>query len=437
MLELKSVWANTFFDYVGECESPDLFTYWAGLSIVAAVQGRKTWFNWGRYRIYPNMYVVLAGPAAVRKSTSANTAVRLIKKYLKDEIKFGPADTAGKKQGLLAQFIDAYKEPEEDELKDLDNLFGEDSNPFLKETIKKKPVSPHKDLYVVADEISNFLGVSAYELIALLTQLFEPQDEYHYKLAKSSVTIRKPGLNLLLCGTPTDISRSLTTESLQQGFVSRTTFVYSGQKKPKVFWAEELDEEKEKTLGKSLSFIHYQMRGPCSITDQALRKLKYIYEIEHAKIDDSRFVSWEHRRMNHIIKLAMNIAAGNAGIVKSKAIEITKADVEDAHILIQETEKDMSAALGELGMSKLSIAKQHMREMIENSWPVGITYTALKSNLARDMTQRDIAQTLQEFINKGICITTTMKISGETAVVIMPKAPDSVDVKPRLVKGRA
>lgn len=429
---LSNRFVKNWLKYCGGSESPFLFNLWSGLTTVSACLGRRSFLEVGRFRYVPNMYVMLIGPPAVRKSSAGSIGKKLLDKYT--DIKFGPTDTAGKKQGLIASYVRNYTTEEEDAI--LDSSILEEAannaeqaiqNAFAVSRVsksKKKPKAP-QELYIFADELTDFIGLNQIEMIGMLTSLYYPQDKYEYTLAKSVSYLYKPCLTLLGCTTPTSLAAHLPPASIGQGFTSRTIMVYEGRAMAKVYPAPKLDPELELAIGAQLTELQH-WEEEFTLAEDASKMLEYLYMNYRPNINDTRFITYEQRREDHINKLCMVLAAAEG------RTEIKGIDVTDAHMILQATEANMPNALGEVGMDRLTIAKQSMKEMIEASWPMGVPMSVLRTNMLRDMQAREFESTLNEFINKGMCATDlrTLPVHGKNVKVsvIIPAMPE--DKKP-------
>jgi hypothetical protein len=111
----------------------------------------------------------------------------------------------------------------------------------------------------------------------------------------------------------------------------------------------------------------------------------------------------------------MCLAAGRGSVL------ITEDDVLDAHIILAETEKEMHLSLGELGLDKTTIAKQQIRETIEQATQ-GIRVATLRSNAVRDMSSAQFYTCLNDLVERGVCVITQMpSAGGEKNEYVIPK----------------
>jgi hypothetical protein len=455
---IKNPFVKKWLNFVDGSESPEIFNLWTGLSAVAACLGRRSSIVTGRIRLYPNMYVILVGPAAVRKSSTASIVKEILKRHT--PVKFGPDDTAGMRQGLIAAFLDAYGTREKSVKAkisdDIATIFAESVatekrkteidelqlNPDMdasekavmeqmllsSKSILDMPKKKYKheanenvdhDLFIFSDELSDFIGMNQSEMTGCLTSLYYPKDDYIYKLSQTTTRVNRPGLNILACTTPTSLMKHLPEVAIGQGFSSRTMFVYAGRSRGKVFIPKALDQETSNEFGRLFNTI-FTWNVEFTRDANALFAQEKIYLDYKLDIVDTRFANYEQRRDMHLTKLTMVLAAARGSTV------ISHDDVIDAQLILEETEKEMHLSLGELGINKASLAKQHMREVIEASWPIGVSVNMLRSNAMRDMTTKtQFQEALDDLCQKGVCMCSEAIENGQRYSIVIPKMPES------------
>ena len=71
---------SEFCKLLERTEVPPRFAIWCGIASLLASLERRVWINQGVYAIYPNFYMVLVAASGQKKSTSINTAGRLLRK---------------------------------------------------------------------------------------------------------------------------------------------------------------------------------------------------------------------------------------------------------------------------------------------------------------------------------------------------------------------
>ena len=302
--------------------------------------------------MYPNLYVLLVGPPGVRKSTGIKITANRLKKAT--GIRFAPDDTAGQRQGLITAMSDDMElDPDVQALKngsagfELDDLL----NLQIKVDIRDKHV-----MFASASEFSSFIGTNSREMVKFLNKVWDGED-YEYRLKSERKVLEAPLLSFIGGTTPTNLSEDLPTNAIGQGFTSRIIFVYANKRYKPVPDPPPFDAEIEAKIEATYKELFYNVSGPLSKTPDAHGRILSLYDYD-TKIQDTRFVYYVERRQQHLLKVSVILTA----IRGSKTIEFQ--DVEEAHQLLVETEKYMSDALGEFGLSPFAIAKQQMLEFI-------------------------------------------------------------------------
>lgn len=49
---------------------PERYRKWSAISAISGALGRKCWYDWGPYVVYPHQYIVLVGPRGIGKTAS-------------------------------------------------------------------------------------------------------------------------------------------------------------------------------------------------------------------------------------------------------------------------------------------------------------------------------------------------------------------------------
>lgn len=434
-MQIKNQFLLQWLEFTKGSESADSHFIWAGLSCVSACLGtRSKLIRGGKLKFTPNMYVILCGPAALRKSSAAKVGIDILEDYT--EVKFGPHDTSGMRQGLIAAFQDAYGErPEVMAVKEhgaddevLNALMSNETAEEklmrrMQEMNEEKPKQKTnmltkddpRDLFVFADELASFIGMNQSELINCLTRLYYPEKKFEYKLSKTEIVLRNPALGLLACTTPPSLMKHMPEHAIGQGFSSRVVFVYSGEQKQKVFNPPSLDPEQRNHFGLLFKRISERSQD-IEYTPEAFKMHTAIYNDYVPDIPDTRFGDYLGRRDEHLSKLILNLVAAD------ERKYVTVDDILDAQIILSEAESLMTNALGELGLNKTSLCKQNMRDMIEQSYPTGVSMNVLRASAMRDMrTKQEFTDAINDFVAKKLCIVETVTPkSGNAYEMVLP-----------------
>lgn len=393
MLEkLTNPFLKLYLEYVEDTESPRLFHVWAALTGIGACLGRRAKITSKIGDFYPNEYVLLVGPPAMRKTVAVNLVEDLVRAAT--DVRFAPTDTGGQRQGLIKAMA-GHTEGEDAELERLlnGNEFSADLTALGNIEISSQPCNKEA-IFAVADELSSLIGTNAKELSTFLIKVYDGK-RYSYELKTSSLTLEQPLMSLLAGTTPTAIADNMPSVANGAGLTSRIIFVYANRKYKSVPPSELMnstlpDKLRDQLIG-NFKYARYDSPDKVEISKPAFKLLDFIYETDEG-LEDPRFVHYNQRRDNHLMRLAFVLAVGR----KSAIIE--EIDVQEAHLILTTTELEMADALGEYGLSPLGAAKQKLLEFLQNA-KGPVHSSVIHAAMMKDMTTADLLNTLAEFIN--------------------------------------
>ena len=344
--ETSGDFLSLYLQYTGDTECPSTYHRWTALTSLAAWIGRDIYFPFGHFKIHANMYNMLIGLAGTRKSTAIKIGTNVLKAA-------GYTKFAAKKTRQEKFLIDLSGQEDESlgEADILDaNIFGGDSG-------SKEPA----EVFVAADEVNNFIGVGNMDFMSILGDLWDTNEDFDYKLKNSkSVHITLPTITILGGNTFAGLNRLFPPEAIEQGFFSRTLFIYAEPVGRKYSIPPEPDDSVLIALVEQLHQIKQQVQGKISISSGALALLDRIY-MEWEGMEDIRFDSYENRRSIHLIKLAMLIMATRI------STEISERDIVEANTILTYTESLMSKALGEFGKARNSDVTHKVMSLLDST----------------------------------------------------------------------
>lgn len=384
---------KTYLQYVHNTESPVIMHVWCAIAAASAAMGRHVWLESGIQKTYANHFCLLVGPPGTRKSTAIRLATKLMTKNT--GVKIAPDDTGGQRQGLIA----AIENLEEEKLRaDISNLGLNDItdvdilkiNSITLNTKGKEDPDRHS-MFINAGEFGSFLGQNSLDLTRFLIKMWDG-DDYNYSLKKEKMILKSPLINLLGGITSSDLATLLPPEAIGQGFMSRIILVFAPGKEKSVPPSQvKLDKTVKNKLISIYKYLFYELKGGLKKSQCAFDFEDKIY-MSNIKLQDARFIYYSERRADHLTKLAMVLAASKMEST------ITGEDYKEAHLILQETEKYMSEALGEYGLSPLAVSRQKMVEFLRQSnGPV--LATTLWAMMRKDMRQVDFLSCLTDLIN--------------------------------------
>jgi len=173
------------------------------------------WIEQGYFKVFPNLYCVLVGPAGNRKTSAMSIAKQLLR-----ELKSVPfsAESVTKEKLVMDMF-------------EQERIIG-----TLPE--QHKAQNTYSPMTIMVTELSEFLGPSSIGMINFLTTIYD-QDFYECRTKnKGDVLITGPYLNLLACTTPEWITTYLRTDVISGGFSRRAIFVLETDKAGRIPFPE-------------------------------------------------------------------------------------------------------------------------------------------------------------------------------------------------------
>lgn len=351
---------NMYLSYTTKTECPTFFHRWTAISALSAYLGRSVWFNHGHFRINANVYVMLIGSPGTKKSSAIKIGAKLLKQ--------AGYNTFAAKKTRQEKFLQDLAE--QSIAKDIagggeDDAFSAilDSNIFGNAVDNSDSYSdkPPAECFVAADEFNNFIGVNNLDFASILGELWDFEGVYDYKLKNSnSLYIPNPYVTILGGNTPTGFSQAFPVEAIGQGFFSRLLLIYGEPSGVKYTIPPAPDMEKQAELIAMLHLIKEHVKGEMVMTADAIDLLDKIYH-KWDGLDDARFEHYTNRRLTHLIKICMIVAAARL------SVSIEPKDIIEANTILSFTEQLMPKALGEFGKSRHSAVAHKIITLLDSA----------------------------------------------------------------------
>ena len=293
-------WLTAYADYTQETESPSLFHFWVGTSVIASTLERRCWIHRGYYTLYPNLYVVLIGASArVRKTTAIGIGYEVFRETMKEDVVIVSQKVTP--EALISLFVEGYK---------------------------KKGVSGG---VIVCDELGVFLGGQAknMDLMQLLTKWYDcPKHFEYHTMMRGKEVMNCVYCNMIAGTTPQWLKDSMPPHAVGGGFTSRIIFVY--QDKPeKLIAFPELTPE---MVALKVKLIHdlkaiSRLSGQFSLTKKAREWYEGWYT-EVFKPETTPYASLDGyfgRKHDTLLKVAMSLAVSKSSSLVVDEIELKMA----------------------------------------------------------------------------------------------------------------
>ena len=373
-----SDWLSSYVRFTQNSEPPTSYHTWAGLSLIAGALQRKVFLRWGFEEIYPNLYVVLVGPAGrCRKGVALGIAKNLLVNV--PGVSVAPESSSGR-EALVQVMKRAAKDL-------VDAETGQ--------------VSMHCSLTAFSEELSVFLGQSDVKYLANLTDWYDSKAHWEYEtIGRGKDSLEGLCFNLLGATAPDWIQSMLPQEAIGGGFTSRIIFIVEEQK-GKTVPKHQLTPT-ELALGDSLQRDLErisQLKGPFEFTPSGETSYCDWYAEQDRRIArgdmpvaDRRFAAYCERRATHVRKMMMLCSAS-----RGDSLEISHEDFDRAISMLERAELKMGMTFGGLGKARNSDITEQVMRYIQ---AVGVTTrSAVMSRFYRDIDQdglRNIEATLEQ-----------------------------------------
>ena len=295
-------WMDKLLISVEATESPKRYWYWAGLSAISAVVGRKLYLDKFLYKLYPNMFVILIGHPGIRKAQPVAIARALVKEVDNTRVISGRASI----QAII---------------KDLRSSFTRESGgPPISDAIA----------FMAISELAAFL-VQDPSALTIMTDLYDSHDEWEYQTISGAKQLLS-NICITLLGATNEVHFKdvVPDNALGGGFISRSCIIHAtkkGKSNPLTDKPENMVNIVE--LSKYLRQIS-KLKGEFMWS----REGKEVYNNWYKKLDSSGISDSTgaiFRLHDHVLKAAMCIS-----LSRSLDLTLEVSDIKEAIFACQE-----------------------------------------------------------------------------------------------------
>lgn len=202
-----------YMHMVSGTEAPREYHFWCMLSTMSAFAGRRFWFPLGSMHFYTNLYVLLVGDPAMRKSSAMNIAKNVVRAAGICPV----AATQITKEALtqkMSSTVDGTPK----------------KNPFIGQHFFGEAKTEYNQYAIFATELVEFIAVNPQGFLDFLTTVWDEAILEVDTKNKGQDYIIGPYITLLGCLTPEKMKGYLKMSILTGGFARRTALVFSGHK---------------------------------------------------------------------------------------------------------------------------------------------------------------------------------------------------------------
>ncbi|NNW55495.1 MULTISPECIES: DUF3987 domain-containing protein [unclassified Roseobacter] len=274
-------WVDNFVSFTSNTTSPELFRRWAGISTIACALERRTWVVTYGSKLYPNLYIVLCAPPGVGK-TEVLWRIRDVLEYVDELNLAAPSLTK-------ASLIDELNEAERSVVRPQDN----------------PSVIKFNSLSLIVNELGVLLPAYENDFMNTLTDLYDCKFYAEKRRTnKLEINIPAPQINMIAGTTPSYLNSVIPEGAWDQGFLSRTLLIYTGERHLReLFDVLGTNDEESNSLKEGIAKIS-DIYGEIKFTDEAKELINNWHlsggppSPEHPKL-----IHYSTRRTAHLLKL--------------------------------------------------------------------------------------------------------------------------------------
>lgn len=333
--------------YTNGLSSPQNFISWGWLYTVAASLQRRVWMGPPHQPCFPNMYVILVGKPGIGKGLVIREVAELLKFWKQDQkiiiTSTNKVITDEEKQLAQATADAELRVAQEREFQG--SVKGQDiSKPLLipvcadaityealvnavsesyrrvnytvfdekqqKDIVK---IYGHSSLCFILQELGSLMRKKTNDTINYLLGLYDCPVDYEYiTLTRGKDRVKRGCLNIIAGTTPSFMQSTFDEKLTDEGFSSRTFYIYSKKNRKNQFWIPALSEEQKQHKIHLLNHIRNlsALYGSISIDQETVKFLEEWWDEQESNQDkrankSTKLAPYYSRKNIHVMKVAM------------------------------------------------------------------------------------------------------------------------------------
>src|SRR5215471_3898680 len=277
-------WIEGYLEFTDILPSPPILRKWAAISFVAAAMERRIWVRTMGSDLYPGLYVILVGPPGIGKGEAMKFGSSMLRAI--SDLHIGPSDMTG------ASLIDALNEATRRII-----------------VIGDPPYVEFNSLTVLSRELGVLIPAWEPTLLNNLTDIWDGEMVDQKRRGRDlRIKILHPQINLLGATTPSYLNGVMPPGAWDQGFISRTILIYSGERT----YRDPFEEAATPNLGILYSGLSADLKaiaqtfGKMSFTPEAAEAIRAWNKGGcQPEPSASRLLYYNTRRLTQLLKLSM------------------------------------------------------------------------------------------------------------------------------------
>lgn len=385
-------------------ETPTLSVVWSALFLLASAVKREAWISWVPRPLYPNLYMLVIGPAGRVKKTTAVAEIGLpilegFQQYIRNVNISGMKNIQVLKDKATPEAMLQTMLPENRPGVDL--YLRDESGDFLKgedgvAVVYKKT----SETSIIISELSTFLTKRSYGegTLQLLLDLYDCRDTWEWRTMSQGVKYLRRLCTSFIAGTTVDGMRnSIPHAAMGDGFMSRTIPVYVPYTKRRfpyprmVEGAPSTDE-----MQKRLAWVAEHGLGEFALSPEADVEYERWYTYNHRMMEEHPGISGAMSRMSHnLLKVALLVRLSRYD-ARGGTIELQ--DLQDGIRLLDVTYSSLPFLLSQLDEDEIMAESGKLLDYLKRHHKI-VRKNALSSlRIRADM----LTTVVEELCSRGV-----------------------------------
>ena len=351
---LRRGFVTDFVYHTRGFETPTLSVVWSALYIMASAIKREAWIKWVPRPLYPNLYMLVIGPAGRVKKTTAVVDIGLpilegFQRFVRD-VNISRMKTIvvlkdkATPEAMLEAMLPENRPGDDHYIVQANGEFVTDRNG--KAVVYRKT----SETSIVISELSTFLTKRSYGegTLQLLIDLYDARDTWEWRTMSKGVKYLRKTCTSFVAGTTVDGMRnSIPAAAMGDGFMSRAIPVYVPHTKrrypmPSIVKGAPTTDE----LQRRLAWVCEKGVGEFRLSKEAQKTYEKWYAFNHIAMERNPGLSGAMSRMStNLLKVALLLRLNR---YDGMGPEIELEDLEDAIRLMDVTYSSMPFLLSQL-----------------------------------------------------------------------------------------
>lgn len=385
-------------------ETPTLGVIWSALFILSSAIKREAWIQWSPRPLYPNLYMMVIGPAGRVKKTTAvvDLGLPILEEFANH---ISDVNIAAMKnicimkdkatpEALLDGMLPENR-PGGDHF-----IVNENGDFVLGKDGKSLVYKKTSETALVISELSTFLTKRSYGegTLQLLIDLYDCRDSWEWRTRGQGVKKLRQTYTTFIAGTTVDGMRSsIPQAAMGDGFMSRTIPIYVPYTKrqypyPHLAYGAPTTRE----LARRLAWIASRAIGEYSLTPEADAEYQRWYAHHHRTMNDNPGLSGSMSRMDtNLLKVALLCRVNRyEGI--DPTIEL--CDIQDAIQLMDVTYSSVPFLLSQLDPDIVMMESGKIYDLLRRKKRVQRKYCLSSLRMRSDV----LTAVIEELISRGV-----------------------------------